>query len=122
MCTPARGVAQAVRRCIAGIDGAKLEVLNGRLGTRGPKPELSLAASSTALAPVESAQKGRRAAYFPEAGAFIECPMYDRHRLVVGQRLTGPAIIEERESTAILGPRAQVEVDRCVNRVVTLAG
>ncbi len=102
--------------------GAKLEVLNWRLRARGPKPELSLAAPTTAPAPMESAQKGVRAAYFPEVGAFIECPVYDRYRLAVGHRLTGPAIVEERESTAILGPRAQVEVDRCLNLVVTMAG
>jgi N-methylhydantoinase A len=102
--------------------GAKLEVLNWRLRARGPKPELSLAAPTTAPAPMESAQKGVRAAYFPEVGAFLGCPVYDRYRLVVGHRLTGPAIVEERESTAILGPRAQVEVDRCLNLVVTMAG
>lgn len=102
--------------------GAKLEVLNWRLRARGPKPELSLAAQNAASTPVQSAQKGVRAAYFPEAGTFVTCPVYDRYRLAVGHQFSGPAIVEERESTAILGSRARVEVDRYLNLVVTLMG
>ncbi|MBI3327888.1 MAG: hydantoinase/oxoprolinase family protein, partial [Nitrospinae bacterium] len=102
--------------------GAKVEVLNWRVRARGPKPELSLAAPVSTLTPGGSAPKGARPAYFPEAGAFIACPVYNRYRLAVGQRFAGPAIVEERESTAVLGPRAHVEVDRFLNLVVTLEG
>jgi len=99
--------------------GAKLEVLNWRLRARGPKPALSLAPPSTP-APAGSAQKGVRPAYFPEVGAFVDCPVYDRYRLAVGQRFGGPAIVEERESTAVLGPRARIEVDAYLNLRVTI--
>lgn len=44
----------------------------------------------------------------------------NRYRLAVGQQFRGPAIVEERESTAVLGPRAQVEVDRYLNLRVTI--
>jgi N-methylhydantoinase A len=101
--------------------GAKLEVLNWRLRARGPQPELALAAPASASTPLASAQKGVRPAYFPEMQDFVACPVYDRYRLAVGQRFAGPAIVEERESTAILGPAAHVEVDRYLNLVVTLA-
>jgi N-methylhydantoinase A len=97
-------------------------VLNWRLRARGPKPTLPLAALSSTPGPVQRAHKGVRPAYFPEAGTFIACPVYDRYRLAVAHRFGGPAIVEERESTAILGPRAQVEVDRYLNLLVTLAG
>jgi N-methylhydantoinase A len=55
--------------------------------------------------------KGRRRAYFPEAGGYGETPVYDRYALGPGSRLTGPAIIEERESTTVIGPGAIVTVD-----------
>ena len=48
-------------------------------------------------------QKGTRQAFFPEAGSYIDCPVYDRYVLGVGAVVTGPAIIEERESTLVVG-------------------
>jgi N-methylhydantoinase A/oxoprolinase/acetone carboxylase beta subunit len=92
------------------------------LPLREGEGELSLLARSSAPTPGQSSQKGMRAAYFAEIGVFLECPVYDRYRLPVGQRFSGPAIVEERESTAVLGPRARVEVDRSLNRLVTMAG
>ena len=46
--------------------------------------------------------------------------MYDRYALPVGARLNGPALIEERESTCVVGPDSGVEVDRFLNLVITL--
>ena len=57
------------------------------------------------------ARKGRRPAYFPEAGGYVETPVYDRYGLQPGSAFAGPAIIEERESTTIVGPGARIRVD-----------
>ena len=37
--------------------------------------------------------------------------VYDRYLLAPGAQLSGPAIIEERESTVVVGERARVAVD-----------
>jgi N-methylhydantoinase A/oxoprolinase/acetone carboxylase beta subunit len=37
--------------------------------------------------------------------------VYDRYALGPGARLAGPAIVEERESTTVVGPGAMVSVD-----------
>ena len=55
--------------------------------------------------------KGTRAAYFPECGGLAETPVYDRYALRPGDRFPGPAIVEERESTAVLGPGGRFEID-----------
>ncbi|MCI0548739.1 MAG: hydantoinase/oxoprolinase family protein, partial [Candidatus Rokubacteria bacterium] len=55
--------------------------------------------------------KGSRTAYFPESGGYVETPVYDRYALGPGARLAGPAIVEERESTTVVGPAAVVTVD-----------
>ena len=55
--------------------------------------------------------KRARKAYFPEAGGYVETPVYDRYALRPGAAFAGPAIIEERESTTIIGPGARVRVD-----------
>ena len=39
-----------------------------------------------------------------------ECPVYDRASLGVGARITGPAIIEEVDSTTVLFPGDVAEV------------
>ena len=45
-----------------------------------------------------------RLAYFPESGGKVETPVYQRALIASGQTYTGPAIIEEPESTLIVGP------------------
>jgi N-methylhydantoinase A/oxoprolinase/acetone carboxylase beta subunit len=41
----------------------------------------------------------------------VETPVYDRYALAPGSRLEGPAIIEERESTTVIGPGEVMTVD-----------
>ena len=60
---------------------------------------------------VQLAIKGSRNAFFPENGGYIQCPVYDRDKLEPDHSFAGPAIIEERESTTIVGSDAKVEVD-----------
>src|SRR5690606_32446940 len=42
-----------------------------------------------------SSLKGYRKAYFSEHSDFVETPVHDRRRLVPGERLTGPLLIED---------------------------
>ncbi|TFZ02570.1 hydantoinase/oxoprolinase family protein [Ramlibacter henchirensis] len=59
----------------------------------------------------EGAVKGARKAYSPQAGDYVRHVVYDRYKLGAGDTLRGPAIIEERESTTIVGEGAQVTVN-----------
>jgi N-methylhydantoinase A len=45
-----------------------------------------------------------RRAYFPEVGGFVETPVISRYGMRVGQKVSGPVLIEERESTTIVLP------------------
>ena len=65
--------------------------------------------------------KGVRPAYFPEYGTHIPTTVYDRYRLMPGHTFEGPAIIEERESTLIVGPRGRFKVAATGNIIVTIA-
>jgi N-methylhydantoinase A len=71
-------------------------------GSRAP------AGPAAAMAPP---RKGTRKAYFPEAAGFLDTPVYDRYALRPGAAFEGPAIIEERESTTVVGPAAHITVD-----------
>ncbi|MBI1735671.1 MAG: hydantoinase/oxoprolinase family protein [Candidatus Rokubacteria bacterium] len=65
--------------------------------------------------------KAHRRAYFPEARGYVDCPVYDRYALAAGTKLTGPAIVEERESTTVLPPGVTATVDEYANLVASLA-
>jgi N-methylhydantoinase A len=98
----------------------EVEALNWRVVVSGPRPTLRLAQAGARPAPLAAARKGERPAYFPEAAGYLSCPVYDRYGLAPGMVLRGPAIIEERESTVVVGPGAHVEVDAHQNVVITL--
>jgi N-methylhydantoinase A len=57
------------------------------------------------------AVKGERPAYSGISGEFISYRVYDRYGLFPGVNLKGPAIVEERESTVIIGEDAHAAVD-----------
>jgi N-methylhydantoinase A len=67
------------------------------------------------------ALKGRRPVYFPEYGDHHATPVYDRYQLGPGATVSGPAIVEERESTAVLGPSAVGTVDEFSNLIVRMS-
>ncbi len=60
---------------------------------------------------LEDAAKGRRNAYSPIARDFIPYMVYDRYKLFPDAAFRGPAIIEEKESTLIVGEDALVRTD-----------
>jgi N-methylhydantoinase A len=58
--------------------------------------------------------------WLPERGGFAEVPVYDRYMLARGAELAGPAIVEERESTLVVGEAPSIRVDDLLNLVVTM--
>ncbi|HET7343578.1 MAG TPA: hydantoinase/oxoprolinase family protein [Methylomirabilota bacterium] len=93
-----------------------VEVVTWKLSAIGGAPRVTLAKASTT--PVAGGLKGRRRAYFPETGGWVDCPVYDRYNLAAGLSLAGPAIVEERESTSVLPPGTVATVDEYANLVV----
>ena len=102
-----------------------VEVVNWRVRVFGPEPSFRLQHSgrvglADAAVAADAGRKGGRMAYFPEAGGYEETPVYDRYLLVPTQQIEGPAIIEERESTLVIGPGSHARVDEFDNVIVEL--
>ena len=57
------------------------------------------------------AAKVRAWRIFPRAMDMVETAIYDRYALKPGMTFAGPAIVEERESTLIIGARGRARVD-----------
>jgi N-methylhydantoinase A len=64
-------------------------------------------------------EPARRRAWFPESEGWTETAVYRRDALPAGARLQGPAIVEERESTTVLPPDMEAEVDTYGNLLVS---
>lgn len=94
-----------------------VEIMNWRVVSSGPKPEVRLR-TARRNRPGADARKGTRRAFFPELGGLVETPVYDRYLISPGARFDGPAIVEERESTAIVGPGTRCRADEHGNLIV----
>ena len=96
-----------------------IEVQNWRLLVKGPKPSVRLREEPVEVhADSKQAIKDTRPAYFQTAGGYLDCPVYDRYRLMPGCSIDGPAIVEERESTAVVGPNDHATVDQWLNLII----
>jgi N-methylhydantoinase A len=94
-----------------------VELVSWRVCVTGPRPEIRIAPPKRSA---RVARKGVRPVYFPEAENYVSCPVYDRFALGPGHRLRGPAVIEEPESTAVIGPGASAAIDGDGNLIVVL--
>jgi N-methylhydantoinase A len=106
-----------------------VEFINVRVAARAPVAGGAIALAGRAGGEAGFADgaagpaiKGRRPAYFREAGGFVETAVYDRARLAVGQEFTGPAVVEEEGSTLVIGPGARARVAPTGNLIVALPG
>ncbi len=100
--------------------GVEIEVVNWRLVASGPQPQITLRSPEAAGRSLTAARKGERLVYLPEHNGFVPCSVYDRYLLPVGATFAGPAIVEERECTVVIGPGAKASVDEEQNLVITL--
>jgi N-methylhydantoinase A len=71
-------------------------------------------------APPKSAFAGKRKVFFD--GRFRDAPTYRRAELLEGNRIAGPALIEEHASTTVLMPGDRMSVDAWGNLVIAVAG
>ncbi|MEM8857282.1 MAG: hypothetical protein AAGD96_03125 [Chloroflexota bacterium] len=99
-----------------------IEILNWRVVSSGPKPDISLTVRETNDGAEIAADcvKGSRPAYFPETKGFVDTAIYDRYKMKPGMTFEGPAIVEERESTVIVGPGATCSIDEHHNLIVEM--
>jgi N-methylhydantoinase A len=84
------------------------------------KPPRRRLAGGDAL-PSGAALVRRKPVYFRETG-FVETPVYDRRALLAGNRILGPALIEEHASTTVVWPGDQVTVDGFGNLDIRVGG
>lgn len=80
---------------------------------KGIMPEIG---KGTATA--RDALKGSRKVYFAKFAAYVDCPTYERARLEANNIITGPAIVEQMDTTIVLPPDQVGKVDKFGNIII----
>ena len=83
------------------IPDVSVEVVTWRISAVARAPYVALSVQADATTPQ---QKGERPVRFSRHEEPLVTPVFDRATLGVGARIQGPALIEERETTAVLRP------------------
>jgi N-methylhydantoinase A len=65
--------------------------------------------------------RARRKVYFAEGGKAVATPVYARDELRAGNRISGPALVEEEASTTVLLPGDRLRVDAFGNLDIEVA-
>jgi N-methylhydantoinase A len=90
--------------------GEKAEIVSLRSATIGLMRKPALEPVATGGESAEDAFTGKRTVYFSATGG-VDTPTYDRARLKAGNRIEGPALIEEHASTTVVEPKDVLTVD-----------
>ena len=108
-------------RAIFGLafDDRAVEIVAWKVEVHGPIPGADRSYRLNTRGAPPRALRGHRRAYFPDAGGLCELrrlrPLRACYR---GTTIEGPALIEERESTCVLGAGDRAIVDERLNLVI----
>ncbi len=75
-----------------------------------PEPQAGAVPASAAI--------GERQVWLPEAGGLVRCPVYNREELRAGNRIAGPAIVEQMDATTLVLPGVTGRVEPYLNLVL----
>ncbi len=103
------------------VEGSEVESLTWRVRAAGRKGDLAAYALPNGNAMrADVAGGSTRPVYFEETSGFVETAVYSHYSLKPGTRIKGPAIIQQRESTTVIGPGDEADIDGHANIVIRL--
>ena len=102
------------------LAGAQLEIVVCRLRARAltPRPRLVSSKKSTKRIPAKAVLK-KREIYWPDLGGHRPTPVYDGDRLLAGNQIKGPAVVETADTTVVVHPRTTLRLDELGNFELT---
>jgi N-methylhydantoinase A len=93
-------------------EGTPIELINLRLSSIGQTVKPKFREEDYDQKDPSKALKKRRNVYLPLKKGFEEVPVYDGHKLRYGNRIEGPAIIEQVNTTTYVTPEYNVLCDK----------
>jgi N-methylhydantoinase A len=98
-----------------------VEVTSYRIRASGTLEKPKLATIERGDTSADDARVATRRAHHRESGGELEWTIYDRSLLKAGNRLPGPAIVQEPAATTLVAPDQELTVDDYANLVITRA-
>ncbi len=92
-------------------ENTPIEIINVRVQAIGAVDMPAYRKDEWMGADASHALKGRRSVYIPETRAFAEVPIYDGHRMRFGNRIDGPAMIEQATTAIFVSASYDCVVD-----------
>ena len=99
-----------------------VELVNVRLAAIGVTPRPRRAPLGQGTRDVRGALKGQREVWFAEVRGWRKTDVLDRTKLLRGNVVAGPAIVEEHDASTLVHPDWQAMVDEHGNLVLRAAG
>ena len=97
-----------------------MQLVTFRAEATGIVRKADIRPTADAVPDPSAAELGRRDVWLRETGAFVSCPLYDREKLLAGNRIEGPAIVEQMDATTLIVPGATATVDPYLNLLLEL--
>ena len=99
-----------------------LELINLRARAIGVTDKPGARAEDRDGPDASHARKNERSVWVPEDGDFRSVPVFDGHRLRSGNRVSGPAVVEQRNTTLFVDAAFDMTVDPVGSFVVHRRG
>lgn len=97
---------------------APIQFVNFRCEAIGVVQKPNLTELTDEMVDPSVAEICRRLVYFEESDLPIECPVYDRAKFGKTERVNGPCIVEQMDSTTVIPPNTYFSVDKYGNLLV----
>jgi N-methylhydantoinase A len=95
-----------------------LELVTFRVKATLGVERVDVAAGGTLASERNAGAITKRKVFFDEAGAFVECPIYERDSLRPRDTFGGPAIVEQMDATTVVPPDFRARVDEFGNMML----
>jgi len=101
------------------MPGEPVEIVTLRCAAFGVTLKPEVARYEKGEESAEKALKFEREMFSKDYGDFVRCPCYDRQKLFPGNLIKGPAIIEQIDTTIVIPPNYQGQMDEYRNILIS---
>jgi len=95
-----------------------VELVSLRLISLGLVPQAKLSPGKVTGRKVEEARTGERKVFFGTEHGALATEIYNRDRLEPGHKISGPAIVEQLDTTTVIHPEQEATVDEYANIII----
>ncbi|MET3599733.1 hydantoinase/oxoprolinase family protein [Martelella mangrovi] len=99
-------------------EGEPIQIVTLRVEAAGLVDKAEFQKQADAGPDAAAAKIGERDVWMAEAGGFVTCPVYERSLLKAGNIISGPAIVEQMDTTTVLLPEMTGKVDPYLNLIL----